>query len=101
MDTKGRYILKIGTTNDLARRATEHTRNYKKSREFTMPENSEFVYDWWLPLSKYNTLRYEDSNRARWQDMEIGRFIRNDRFYCEHKPDEITVTIKKTYTIKL
>ena len=59
VDIKGRYILKIGTTNDLKRRAAEHTRNYKKTREFTMPENSCFVYDWWRPLSKYNTLRYE------------------------------------------
>ena len=65
VDTKGRYILKIGTTNDLKRRAAEHTRNYKKTREFTMPENTSFVYDWWRPLSKYNTLRYEDANRAQ------------------------------------
>ena len=101
VDTKGRYILKIGTTNDLKRRAAEHTRNYKKTREFTMPENSSFVYDWWRPLSKYNTLRYEDANRARWQDMGIGRFIRNDRFFCERKPDMVTITIRKTYTIPL
>lgn len=101
MDTKGRYILKIGTTNDLKRRAAEHTRNYKKTREFTMPEQSSFVYDWWLPLSKYNTLRYEDINRELWQNMGIGRFIRNDRFFCEEKPDMVTVTIRKTYTIPL
>ena len=29
VDTEGKYILKIGTTNDLARRAQEHTRNYR------------------------------------------------------------------------
>lgn len=66
-----------------------------------MPENASFVYDWWRPLSKYNTLRYEDANRARWQDMGIGRFIRNDRFFCEKKPDMVTITIRKTYTIPL
>lgn len=66
-----------------------------------MPENSSFVYDWWLPLSKYNTLRYEDINRTLWQNMEIGRFIRNDRFFCERKPKMVTVTIRKTYTIPL
>lgn len=100
-DTKGRYILKIGTTNDLERRAAEHTRNYKKSREFTMPPDGQFQYDWHLPLSKYNTLRYEDRNRALWQDMGVGRFIRNDRFFCERPPATIAVTIRKTYVIQL
>lgn len=102
VDYKGRYILKIGTTNDLDRRAKEHTRNYHKTREYTMPEEEVFHYDWHLPLSKYNTLRYEDINRALWQTMGIGRFIRNDRFYCEQgKPESVTVQIRKTYTIPL
>lgn len=100
-DTKGRFILKIGTTNDLERRAQEHTRNYRKSREYTMPPESRFEYDWHLKLSKYNTLRFEDLNRALWQDMGIGRFIRNDRFFCEEKPDTIVVTIRKTYLVEL
>lgn len=93
--------MKIGTTNDLKRRAQEHNRNYRKTREFTMPQDSDFKYDWHLPLSKYNTLRYEDRTRAAWQELGIGRFIRNDRFYCETIPDTITVTIRKTYIIKL
>lgn len=88
---QGYYVLKIGTTNNLNRRQKEHTRSYKNS----------FVYDWYLPLSKYNTLRYEDKNRKKWQEMEIGEFIRNDRFVCKEKPDFVTVTIKKTYTIPL
>lgn len=100
-DTKGRFILKIGTTNDLERRAAEHTRNYRKAREFTMPPDGRFKYDWFLRLSKYNTLRYEDLNRALWQKMGIGRFIRNDRFFCEKKPEVIAVTIRKTYLVKL
>ena len=66
-----------------------------------MPQESEFVYDWFIPLSKYNTLRFEDRNRQAWQDMGIGRFIRNDRFYCEKKPDTIKITIRKTYEIAL
>ncbi len=101
VDTKGRYVLKIGTTNDLKRRAQEHTRNYRKTREYTMPQTSEFVYDWHLPLSKYNTIRYEDRTRAAWQALGIGQFIRNDRFYCKTVPDTIDITIRKTYTIKL
>ena len=101
-DTHGNYLLKIGTTNDLKRRATEHTRNYRRSKTNTMPATDRFEYDWYLPLSKYNTLRYEDRTRQKWQEMEIGRFVRNDRFDCGHtKPKCVQVTIRKTYTIEL
>lgn len=102
VDTNGNYLLKIGTTNDLKRRATEHTRNYRRSKTNTMPSGDKFVYDWYLPLSKYNTLRYEDRNRQKWQEMAIGTFVRNDRFNCGHtKPKRVQVTIRKTYTIEL
>lgn len=101
VDTKGQYILKIGTTNDLKRRKAEHTRNYRKTREFQMPETAEFEYIWYRPLSKYNTLRFEDRNRARWQEQGFGRFIRNDRFYCPIKPTKVTIVIRKTYEIPL
>lgn len=100
-DVKGRYILKIGTTNDLARRASEHTRTYRKAKHYQMPDDESFHYDWHLKLSKYNTLRYEDKNRANWKNMEIGTFIRNDRFHCFKKPDAIAVKIKKTYIVPL
>ena len=66
-----------------------------------MPPESRFEYDWFIPLSKYNTLRYEDINRELWKNMGIGHFIRNDRFYCEEKPEIITVTIRKVYLINL
>lgn len=91
IDNNGIYILKIGTTNDLKRRAAEHRRNYK----------AEFVYDWYLPLSKYNTIRYEDKNRTLWQNMGIGEYIRNDRFRCAEKPSQIVVKIRKEYIITL
>lgn len=100
-DTNGNYILKIGTTNDLQRRAQEHTRNYRRAKAYTMPKDARFIYDWYLPLSKYNTLRYEDRNRNKWQDMAVGAFVRNDRFCCGLKPVEVEVTIRKTYKIKL
>lgn len=102
IDIKGRYVLKIGTTNDLERRAAEHTRNYRKTRFYTMPQDEKFVYDWFIPLSKYNTLRFEDLNRLEWQKIGVGKFVRNDRFDCgECKPSEVSVTIRKTYKIKL
>jgi len=102
VDIDGNYILKIGTTNDLKRRAQEHTRNYRKAKTLTMPKTDCFQYDWTLKLSKYNTLRYEDRNRQRWQEMAIGNFVRNDRFNCgQRKPIRVQVTIRKTYTIEL
>lgn len=101
VDTEGNYILKIGTTNDLKRRARDHTRTYKKSPTHTMPADSAFTYDWSLPLSKYNTLRYEDRNREAWKNAEIGEFVRNDRFKCAEKPEFVEVTIRKTYRIAL
>lgn len=101
IDTQGNYILKIGTTNELDRRQKEHTRNYRKAKTHTCAPNSEFTYDWYLPLSKYNTVRYEDRNRHRWQELGIGVFIRNDRFVCVQKPTEVIVRIRKEYRVVL
>ena len=102
IDTKGRYILKIGTTNDLERRQKEHTRNYKKAKRYTMPADSAFIYDWFISLSKYNTLRFEDKNRKEWQKIGIGTFVQNDRFNCgKCKPKKVKITIRKTYEINL
>lgn len=102
IDTENRHILKIGTTNDLERRRKEHTRNYRKATNYTLPRNKEFEYVWSLPLSKYNTLRFEDRNRKRWQEENIGNFVRNDRFDCgDAFPEVVTIQIRKTYVIPL
>lgn len=101
IDTDGNYVLKIGTTNDLERRRKEHTRNYKRSPNSTMPTDSEFLYDWFIKLSKYNTLRYEDSNKREWKSLGLGEYIRNDRFVFAEKPVSAIVTIRKEYEIIL
>ena len=102
IDTKGRYILKVGTTNDLARRQKEHTRNYRKAPDYVMPKSAQFEYDGAIKLSKYNTLRYEDQTRERWQNEGIGEYVRNDRFNCgSRKPNKVTIKIRKTYVIDL
>ena len=100
-DTNGRYVLKIGTTNNLERRRKEHTRNYRRGKTLTLSATDEFLYDWFLPLSKYNTIRYEDKNRAKWQEENIGEFVRNDRFLCQEKPNKVIVKIRKEYEIAL
>lgn len=101
VDRNGNYILKIGTTNNLERRRKEHCRKYLNAAHCPMPRGNEFVYDWSIPLSKYNTLRYEDSNRKKWQDEGIGLFVNNDRFCCGNKPEFVEITIRKTYRIDL
>ena len=71
-DTEGNFILKVGKTNDLDRRRTEHNRTYKKDR-----------------------------NRDLWKEMGIGEYIRNDRFLLCNVPKSVPVVIKKEYTISL
>ena len=101
VDTDGFYIVKIGTTNNLARRRREHTQKYKKSPNCTMPQDATFEYDWFLPLSKYNTLRYEDRNKEKWQNENVGEYVRNDRFRCERKPEFVEIEIRKKYQVIL
>ena len=100
-DTEGNYILKIGTSDNPDRRRKEHTRNYARASKYRMREGCQFEYDYLIPLSKYNTLRYEDSNRQRLIEENFGTFVRNDRFLCAEKPSEVQIIIKKTYKIKL
>ena len=102
IDDEGNYILKVGTTNNLERRRKEHTRKYHKTPNYPLPLDSEFEYDWHIALSKYNTLRYEDKTKARWQEDNIGEYVRNDRFMCgADKPEYVEITIRKTYVIPL
>lgn len=101
IDILNRIILKIGTTCDLERRRKEHTRKYKTSPNCTMPADGEFTYIWTLPLSKWNTHRYEELNIDLWQKMGIGQYIRNDRFILETIPSAVPVKIRKTYEIAL
>ena len=100
-DTDGNRILKIGTTNNLKRRKSEHNRAYKQTTAHTMPSDQSFEYIWTLPLSKYNTLRYEDRNRERWKEMEVGEYVRNDRFVIAEELTEVEIKIRKTYKIAL
>ena len=66
-----------------------------------MPKDENFEYIWTHPLSKYNTLRYEDRNREMWQEMGIGKFVRNDRFVIAEELAEVEIKIRKTYKIAL
>ena len=101
IDVNDKFVLKIGTTNDLTRRRYEHNTNYRKAKTNTMPRERSFEYLWHLPLSKYNTIRYEDRNREMWQEMGIGQFVRNDRFVLDSVPNFVPVKIRKIYQVAL
>lgn len=101
IDKLGQYILKIGTTKDLKRRRQQHNQYYQKAKHNPMPKGNTFEYDFTLPLSHDNTLRYEERNRTRWQEENIGEYVRNDRFVCPTKPKSVKVKIRKTYEVDL
>ena len=101
VDKDGQYILKVGTTNNLERRRKEHNRSYLNAAHCRMPIGNEFQYLWTRPLSKYNTLRYEDKTRSAWQESGLGVFVNNDRFILCEKPKFVEVKIRKIYQIVL
>ena len=100
-DTEHKFILKIGTTSDLCRRQSEHTRNYRKASKHTMPQDEQFKMIWYRPLSKYNTFRYEDRNKEFWQSIGFGTFVRNDRFVFDTPPTQVMVRIKKEWVVAI
>ena len=100
-DVDGNRILKIGTTNDLKRRKSEHNRTYKRATVHTMPSDASFEYIWTHPLSKYNTLRYEDKNKEKWKAENVGEYVRNDRFVIPEELTEVEIKIRKIYKIAL
>ena len=101
VDLNGNYILKLGTTDNLERRKKEHTKNYQKAPYHTMRKDNSFEYDWTLELSPLNTLKYEQQNIEKWKEMEIGKYLRNDRFICNEKPKKVNIRIKKDYEVIL
>lgn len=100
-DSEGRYILKIGTTNDLSRRLRQHNRKYKLCETNSLLSTDSFVYDWYTQLTRENTLKYESLNKELWKEVGYGHYIPNDRFIFEKKPLLCEIKIRKTYTIFL
>ena len=101
IDTDGNYILKIGTTNDLEVRQSQHTRYYATAKNHPMAQGTQFAFDWYLPLSRANTHRYEESIKELWKQANFGKHIRNDRFVFAEKPTQLEITIRKTYQVLL
>lgn len=87
---KSENLYKIGTTNNIQRRMTQHERYYKKpvtiiwvSREY----------------SKYTTLRVEEQTINKWKEMAGFQYIRNDRFIIDPSIREVSVKVRKEWVI--
>lgn len=84
-------LYKIGTTNNIARRMTQHQRYYKKPVEVL----------WVSPAySKYTTLRVEDRTINIWKELEGFEYIRNDRFIIDPSIHKVTIKVRKEWTIE-
>lgn len=98
----GKVILKIGTTSDLKRRATEHTSHYKKILNEPIADNSVFKYLWYARLTRANTLKYEKSNRDSLKiTLKSAKYLKNDRFILSEIPETVEISIRKRYIISV
>ena len=84
-------LYKIGTTNDVMRRMRQHERYYKKPVEVI----------WVSPAySKYTTLRVEEQTINQWKGLEGFQYIRNDRFIIDPSIKQVTIKVRKEWTIE-
>ena len=86
-------VFKIGTTNRPLERLQEHLRAYKTDVEVL----------WFSPAYEWlTTLRVERKQKDYWiENMSDWKYINNDRFFIPEDVDEIVITVKKEYKIKL
>lgn len=94
------FILKGGTTNELARRFAEHKRNNPKLKNYPAQEEYAFIPIFHLKLSRANTLKLEDDFMEQIKALGCYKYILNDRFLLKDDlPEFIRLTVKKTYVI--
>lgn len=85
--------FKIGTTNDICRRMSEHWKNYKETP----------IYILWVSpcYSKWTTLRVEDRTIQAWRELENFQYIRNDRFIIAENVEKVQIKVRKIYEVTL
>ena len=94
------YILKGGTTYELARRFAEHRRNNPKLKHYPAQEEFAFIPIFHIKLSRANTLKLEEDFMNQIKKLGCYKYILNDRFLLKDDlPEFIYLTVKKTYVI--
>ena len=91
-------VFKIGTTNDLLRRMKEHSRNYG-----TDDQKEDIAIIWFKKVkSKWTTLRIEEETKTKWIKNEpTWEYIRNDRFVLPNLINQVSIKIRKNYSVNL
>ena len=92
-------IVKLGKSNDVDRRNTEHT---KHGNKFIKGKTPTVLLS--IPVSKYTAERYEDKNREIWDNLDgfTRAFHCKDTFLVDTRiVSEVSLTIKKTYTANI
>lgn len=91
-------VFKIGTTNDLLRRMKEHSRNYG-----TDDQKEDIAIIWFKKVkSKWTTLRIEEETKTKWIENEpTWEYIRNDRFVLPNLINQVSIKIRKNYSVNL
>ena len=51
------------------------------------------------PYSKYTTLRVEEQTIKRWKELNGFEYIRNDRFIINPQIKQVTIKVRKEWTI--
>lgn len=90
-------LLKLGTSLDPEVRCEQHTKNGNK---FLRGREGKVLIK--VPVSVYNQTRYEDKNRDifdQTEGMERAHHCRDTYIVDTRIIQEISLTIKKTYTV--
>ena len=85
-------LFKIGTTNNIKRRMSEHKRTYQKDIE---------ILGTIAVTSKYTTLRVEENMISEWKNKKGWVYKRNDRFIIPEDVQSISIKVRKEYIINL
>lgn len=84
-------LYKVGSTNNIERRMHELERYYKKP----------ITIIWTSPAySKYTALRAEEQTIEKLKNISGFSWVRKDRFIIDPSIHQITIKVKKEWTIE-
>lgn len=85
-------LFKIGTTNNIARRMSQHRHYYKKDVKVL----------WVSPqYSGSTTLAVEKRMINTWRKVEGFHYVPKDRFYIDKNIKQVTIKVRKEWVVNL